>query len=84
MFGGGSHTFIWSAPDGSTSIQRGTISTTIHSTILIFEAREEDTGTFSCEIVGGTGAPATATIIVGNTLSIHVFCAHAVSKAISL
>ena len=80
MFGSGAYTFIWSAPDGSTSLERGTISTTMSSTILIFEAREEDTGTFSCVIVGSTGAPATATITVGNKCSIHAFC-NVVSKS---
>ena len=66
MFGGGSHYFTWSAPDGSTSIQRGTISTTMSSTMLVFEAQEGDTGTFTCTILGATGAPAAATITVGN------------------
>ena len=73
MFGSGSHAFIWSAPDGSTSLLRGTISSIMSFTMLVFEAREEDTGTFICEIVGGTGATVTATITVGNK-PIHAMC----------
>ena len=65
VFGSGSNNnFTWSAPEGSTSLERGSISSDMHVSTLIFEAREEDSGVFTCEI--DTGAPAITFVIVGN------------------
>ena len=62
------HNFTWGAPEGSTSLERGSIVVNDEMTIsvLTFEAFEEDTGTFTCQIERSNEDPATAPIIVGN------------------
>ena len=67
VFGGGSHNFTWGAPAGSASLERGTITipTDMSFSTLTFEAREEDSGIFTCMIDSGTGFPATM-VTVGN------------------
>ena len=71
VFGGGSHNFTWGAPAGSTCLERGTItiSTDMSSSTLTFEAREEDSGFFTCMIDGGTGP--TIFVAIGNASLFH-------------
>ena len=65
--GGGLYNFTWEAPAGSTSLERGIITNATSSSRLTFEAHEEDTGTFTCEVDPSvTGSPAMATVTVGN------------------
>ena len=66
VFGGETYNFTWGAPAGSTSLERGTITSDMSLSRLTFEAREEDSGIFTCEIDGGTGSPAMAFVTVGN------------------
>ena len=62
------HNFTWGPPGGSTSLERGSIVVNDEMTlsVLIFEAFEKDTGTYTCQIEGSNENPATAPIIVGN------------------
>ena len=71
VFGEGSYNFTWEAPPGSTSLERGIITNATSFSRLTFEAREEDTGIFTCMIDGGTGSTAMAFVIVGNASLFH-------------
>ena len=64
------YNFTWVVPLGSTSLSRGDITLNeagILST-LTFTAFKEDSGQYSCQIEGNSGAPATTTLTVGNVL----------------
>ena len=73
-FGGSPpYNFTWVVPPGSTSLSRGDITHDDAGTrsTLTFTAFEEDSGEYSCQIVGNSAAPATTTLTVGNVLSTH-------------
>ena len=71
IHGGGSYNFTWEAPAGSTSLERGIITNATSFSRLTFKAREEDTGTFTCEVDPSvTGSPVMATVTVGNAYSL--------------
>ena len=62
------------APTGSNSLQQGNISTNEDGTgSFTFEAREEDDGTYTCQITGSTANPDSTTITVGNVFYTGLF-----------
>ena len=76
-FGGSPpYNFTWVVPQGSTSLSRGNLSINDAGTIstLTFRTFEEDSGEYSCQIEGNSGAPATTTVTVGNVLFCTLIC----------
>ena len=71
VFGEGTYNYTLGVPPGSTCLERGTItiSTDMSSSTLTFEAREEDSGFFTCMIDGGTGP--TIFVAIGNASLFH-------------
>ena len=71
------YTFIWTAPEGSTSLTRDTSSfvNTSASSRLTFTAFQEDSGQYTCDIVGNSIYPVPkTTITIGNFLFLFLFC----------
>lgn len=65
---GGTVSFNWMAPAGSTSLIRGNVTTTDMESTLTFTALEEDSGEYICqtEPAADPEDSATATLTVGN------------------
>ena len=61
------YNFTWVAPPDSTSLSRGDLNLNSAGTLstLTFTVFEEDSGQYSCQIDGYSGAPATTTLTVG-------------------
>ena len=64
----GSYNFTWETPVGSSSLERGTISSDVSFITLTFEAREEDSGAYTCRVLDSTGESFAAHVTIGNTL----------------
>ena len=61
-------TFRWTAPEGNNSLTRTSSSfqNTSTSSTLTFIAFQEDTGQYTCEIVGSTYGPDMTTLTIGS------------------
>ena len=67
------HNVTWQVPVSSTSLERGLLVNNNDVPSLSFEARREDEGDYTCQVVGGNAEQFEATVTVGNKIPLHVF-----------
>ena len=58
----------WQVPESSTSLERGLLVDNTDELTLTFEARREDGGDYTCQVVGSNGEQNKATVTVGNKI----------------
>ena len=60
------HNVTWQVPESSTSLERGELVNNTDEPTLIFEARREDGGDYTCQVVGSNAEQRADTVTVGN------------------
>ena len=60
------HNVTWQVPESSTSLERGELVNNNDVPTLTFEARRDDGGDYTCQVVGRNADQFGATVTVGN------------------